>query len=334
MMSLHRVSFVFLAAILVLALGVAVVAAQDGSLDLGADPSFGSITLSTGFEPDPYITTLVSGGATDVSQLDLGDDCAGFAATSPDFRLNLDTSMPQLRIFFISEGDATLIVNDPSGAWLCNDDSVGTTPMLELTDAEAGVYDIWVGSFSDTDFLPGYLMVTELDSTPGAIQSELLTGALLAATSAPMAAGTGELDPNAEPTFFTVELDRDFLPDPYSIEIFPGGATDASTLGLGTECVGSTATAPDVSVVLTEDFPLLRMFVVSEEDTSLIVRAPDGGFFCNDDSSGSINPMLDLTDAPAGEYDVWVGNVFSEDVTQGTLYLSELTTSTPDTVGS
>src|SRR5215207_4748089 len=104
-MSLHRVSFVLLVAILLLALGVAVVAAQDSSLDLGADPSFGSITLGTDFAPDPYIATMVSGGETDVSQLDLGDDCAGFAATSPDFRLNLDTAMPQLRIFFISEGD-------------------------------------------------------------------------------------------------------------------------------------------------------------------------------------------------------------------------------------
>jgi serine protease Do len=139
-------------------------------LDVAQDANFGSVELAPGFTPDPHSVAVVSGGSIDISTLNLGMECRGFATTTPDFRLVVAGDMPRLRMFFIASdgGDTTLAVNNADGTWACSDDSAegSVDPMVEITNAPAGVYEIWVGSFNTGVTVAGTLYITEQDFSP------------------------------------------------------------------------------------------------------------------------------------------------------------------------
>lgn len=46
-------------------------------------------------------------------------------------------------------------------------------------------------------------------------------------------------------------------------------------------------------------------------DTVLLVNGPDGRWHWDDDSAGSLNPLIRLSGASSGRYAVWVGTVSS-----------------------
>jgi hypothetical protein len=58
--------------------------------------------------------------------------------------------------------DATLVINDGEGNWYCNDDGAGLNPVVDLQDAPAGHYDIWIGSYAAGTNVEGQLLITEL----------------------------------------------------------------------------------------------------------------------------------------------------------------------------
>jgi len=134
-------------------------------LDYSLEPNYGIIDLNVGFEPDPFTQDVIAGGDIDVSTLNLGSECIGFATTQPDLRLNWSGSGQLLRFFFMAasaDGDAALLVNDPAGNWHCNDDSASgnLNPMIDLDNPVEGQYDIWIASLSDTD-VEGTIYITE-----------------------------------------------------------------------------------------------------------------------------------------------------------------------------
>jgi len=139
------------------------------SLGFNETPNFGTEELESGFQPDPYMVDVISGGDVDVAAQGLGSDCGGYASVAPDFRLNLADNVGQLRFFFVADGgeDATLIINDPYSNWYCNDDFAGLDPMTEFQNAESGQYDIWIGSYSADEYIAGTLYITGLDYDPG-----------------------------------------------------------------------------------------------------------------------------------------------------------------------
>ncbi len=55
--------------------------AQNFSLN----PAYGTVNLSGGFTPDPYIINLQAGGS--ISARNISSSCAGFIADAPDVRL-------------------------------------------------------------------------------------------------------------------------------------------------------------------------------------------------------------------------------------------------------
>ena len=130
-------------------------------------PNFGTATLTTGFTPDPYVVDVISGGYVDVTALNLGYDCEGFATEAPDFRLNWTGGGTEIGIYFSSAmgEDATLIISDAYGKWLCNDDySTSDNPLdpaIFINAATSGQYDIWIGSYSATDRIAGQLRIVE-----------------------------------------------------------------------------------------------------------------------------------------------------------------------------
>lgn len=116
--------------------------------DMSANPTFGQVRLSEGFPNDPYSVELVAGGEIDASRL--GNGCVGRIARAPDYRLTYQTSgnLP-LTIVAVSQGDTTLVINDPNGNWRCDDDSGGDlNPGVMFRNPQSGVYDIWVGTIS------------------------------------------------------------------------------------------------------------------------------------------------------------------------------------------
>ena len=138
-----KIAFYSIASLAIAVSGLA--SAQDYSLPA----TYGSYTLTSGFTPDPMFIDIVSGGNIDASRL--GGACGGYIANAPDVRITYDASLLSLWVSVISSSDTTLVINTPSGGWICDDDSGGDLdPSIHFNNAASGVYDIWVGTYGST----------------------------------------------------------------------------------------------------------------------------------------------------------------------------------------
>ena len=140
-------------------------------LDYTLDPNSGTFDLEAGFYPDPTSKWLIAGGDVNVSALNLGPECLGWATAAPDVRVFFsgESLRRALRILFVADnasGDTVLIVNDYAGNWQCNDDLSDTTynPCSDIPDPNSGYggMEIWVASY-DTGTVAGTLYISELD---------------------------------------------------------------------------------------------------------------------------------------------------------------------------
>jgi hypothetical protein len=285
---------------IVLLLGLAVAAfpvLAQGGLDPTATPNYGEQALSAGFTPDPFTLDMAAGGAEDASQTDA--TCTGYVSTSPDFRINWTGTVAQLRIFFLGEDDTTLVINTPSGQWLCNDDAPGTlNPNVDIQNPAAGAYNIWVGTYSGGDPVNGTLTITtDVTMNPA-----------------------GTIDATLDPWFGDDEISAGFTPDPYTADVVAGGGIDASSMGA--DCVGYMRGSPTYRITWSGTTANLRIFYAGSDDTSLMIQDPAGNFICNDDSFDSLHPALDFPSPAAGVYNIWVGS-YTQEYVFGTLYITE-----------
>jgi hypothetical protein len=273
------------------------------------NPTYGTYNLRSGFLPDPQTIQVVAGGSNNVSAM-TGGQCAGFAAEAPDVRVNFTGgSFSEINFSAQSSADTTLIVNDPNGQWFCDDDSGGNlNPLVELTPI-SGQYDIWVGTFGS-----GTAQAT-------LAVSELPYGGAPAPGPTPPSAPSGP-DYSLAPAYGAYSLASGFTPDPFEVQVVAGGGNSASDWS-GGECAGFVADAPDVRVNFTGGaFSQINFSARSNADTTLIVNDPNGQWFCDDDSGGNLNPLVELTPI-SGQYDIWVGT-FDSSTAQATLAVSEL----------
>ena len=130
-----------------------------------SNPSFGDVSLVSGFEPDPHTVSIYAGGGVDLSAPRLVD-CVGFVSDAPNYRVIYDSDNQQrpLSFFAESESDTVLLVNDSDGEWYCNDDysdELGLASGLDFPAPQSGVSDIWVDSYED-EFSSATPYVTEL----------------------------------------------------------------------------------------------------------------------------------------------------------------------------
>lgn len=117
-----------------------------------------------------------------------------------------------------------------------------------------------------------------------------------------------------EPNFGTYSLATGFTPDPAELPIIAGGTVDASSVG----CSGMISNAPDARLMWDGD--AITIGARSDSDTTLIVNAPDGQWYCADDTNG-LNPAVTLSGS--GQYDIWVGT-YGGGTANATLYATEL----------
>jgi len=154
--------------------------------------------------------------------------------------------------------------------------------------------------------------------------------AVLILAALPVAA-QGGLDPAAEPNFGNARLEAGFVPDPFVVGLSSGGDIDVSTLGLGDNCLGYATAAPDFRLTWSGQTATLRLFFVSNEDSTLIVNLPDGSWACNDDFSG-LNPLVEVAAPAAGTYNIWIGSYNQGNANPGYLFITESNQSVPTNI--
>jgi hypothetical protein len=294
-------------------------AAAQSLLIGGSDSNYGSTWLSPGFTPDPYQVSVTSGGSLDVSAMNLGSGCVGYATSRPDFILHLSGTSGSLRFYNIGNGDTGLVINDASGRWHCNDDSYGSTdPSVTINNAPEGQYDVWVTSYRSSENISSTLHITELDLHPG-------SGSSYDSSSSSSSGSYGSLIIGGSEAYFgNVTLSPGFTPDPHSVTVTSGGSLDVDDMGLGSGCVGYAAAEPDFILHLSGTSSTLTFYVVGDGDTGLVINDANGRWHCDDDSHSSLNPEVNIRNAPSGQYDVWVTSYSSGESIRGTLYVSEL----------
>ena len=206
-----------------------------------------------------------------------------------------------------------MIVNDPSGNWHCNDDfdsAGGTNPGVVFSQPDAGIYDIWVGTYSEGEaFESANLHITELGAPWDSNDSSASTN----------------IDPMLDANYGNIDLAGLFEPDPYQLTISAGGTMDASTIE---NCAGYVSSAPDLQLDFSNPSDYgLNFFAESSIDTTLIINGPTGDWHCNDDfgDNSGTNPGIAFSDPEAGIYDIWVGTYSEGDAfSEVELYITEL----------
>lgn len=287
----------------VLALAGALVA--HGSVqaqDTSAQALSGTVSLSSGFTPDPYRVELISGGPNSVERL--GGSCVGYVSNSPDFELQYSAGSLPLIFRTVAENDTTLVINGPDGRWYCDDDGYdeGDAEVFFSSPA-SGTYDVWVGSYSQGGGGSASLLITEL-----------------AGSSSAPAASTERPDPSETARYGEIVLRSGFRPDPRRVAIRAGGTISASDVSSG--CQGSIARAPDYQVSYTAGAQPLIFRTQSEQDTTLVISGPRGEWLCDDDSAGDSNAEVLLEKPESGVYDIWVGT-YGGGVAASTLTVTE-----------
>jgi hypothetical protein len=129
----------------------------EAQINPNQQPTYGSVTLKSGFTPDPFSKQVVAGGPNETK---LGGVKA-FVANAPDFQLNYAAGSLPLTIHVESDADTTLLINLPDGTWVADDDSGGKlNPLLRFAQPQSGRYDIYVGTVGRGN-PPAMLFITE-----------------------------------------------------------------------------------------------------------------------------------------------------------------------------
>ena len=278
--------------------------AQDWSLD----PSFGSVSLTAGYTPDPHVARITSGGTIQASQA-VNSSCRGWIANAPDYSVTYQAgSTFDLTFSVSSDADTTLVINGPDTRWACDDDSgPGLDPQITYTNPQSGRYDVWVGSYSQGEYAESFLAVSEL----GLTAEDAATG------------GNSGPDWRLPAAFRTVSLRGGFTPDPYRIEIISGGPNRVSDHISG--CNGYVADAPDVELDWSSGSLPLIISANSNSDTTILINDPNGNWYCDDDGGNAgLNPALRFENPLSGRYDIWIGSYAQGNGAPATVSISEL----------
>jgi hypothetical protein len=289
-------------------------------------PYFGEMTLSGGFSGDPR-TTDVRAGGSQRNPVE-GGGCTGWIGARPDLNVTYSTSGGlDLTISAAGTADVNLLVRAPDGRYFCDDDSgEGLNPLLTISSPPSGTYRIWVGTYAESnELVDGVVGISELGrgvsmsnrgGSSGAIQASNASsgsGRIQAASSAGSTSSgatsraSGSVPEwNNDPYFGRTNLSSGFGGDPHVISVSAGGAM-ANPLS-GTGCTGYIGnSAPDAVVNFTAGSLDLTFSAAASSDLSLVVRAPNGSYYCDDDSGEGFNPKITINGPGSGNYQIWVG---------------------------
>ena len=152
------------------------------------------------------------------------------------------------------------------------------------------------------------------------IKHVVFAAALCAVSAAPSVAQ----DVNSAPNYGTVNLSTGFSPDPRVVSVRSGGNVNAESIS--SDCRGFISNAPDVRLVFSAGSSLpLIISASSSADTTLVVNAPDGNWYCDDDGGNEgLNPSVRFNSPMSGRYEIWVGTYGNASLQPAELHISEL----------
>ena len=133
----------------------------ESGLDVSLPATSGSISLASGFLPDPFEVDLGAGG-THSAEYAADSHCRGYVNEAPTYELEFTSGELPLYISAASETDTTLVINAPDGSWICNDDQDGFNPGVMISEPLSGIYDIWVGTYFRDEGVGARMSISEI----------------------------------------------------------------------------------------------------------------------------------------------------------------------------
>lgn len=127
---------------------------------------------------------------------------------------------------------------------------------------------------------------------------------------------------NAPAAYGSVSLSAGFMPDPYAVRVRAGGDWYFTT-SQSCQRGGWFAQAPDFRLFYQAGGYQLSIYARGPGDTMLLVNAPDGSWYCNDDYAG-LDPAIVFNRPLSGRYEIWVGTYNRARVRNTMLYITEL----------
>jgi len=126
---------------------------------------FENVTLSPKSPPESVTVRGISGGDLPAKNIAGRSDtpngpCVGFVDDKPNHTMVLTEFFDYLKLQVQSPGDTTMVISGPGGTW-CNDDFQGKNPGM-VGQWLAGKYNIWIGSYDKTRYLPYKLEINKV----------------------------------------------------------------------------------------------------------------------------------------------------------------------------
>ena len=129
--------------------------------------------------------------------------------------------------------------------------------------------------------------------------------------------------PFGEPYFGTVELASGFSPDP-RVERLTAGGSNALRSCPAIPGIGFVGRRPDLRLVYDSDGrTALTIVGAALVDSILLVNAPNGQWFWNDDGGGNYGGAVRFPNALTGTYNIWLGTYEQASGISGLIQISE-----------
>ena len=129
-------------------------------------------------------------------------------------------------------------------------------------------------------------------------------------------------DVNLRTNYGEMTLEAGFANDPRVVSLRAGGDMNADRIG--SSCRGYITNQPDYRLHYSAGSLPLIISVDAESDTTLVVNAPDGSYYCDDDGGEGLNPSIRFDSPKSGRYEIWVGTYSSGNSQPARLYISEI----------
>ena len=104
------------------------------------------------------------------------------------------------------------------------------------------------------------------------------------------------------------------------MKVFAGGPIETDKGGFK----HFVAREPDFRLIYEAGKYSLFIHADSKDDTTLLIKAPDGTWLVDDDSGGGNNPMIKFASPKSGRYEIWVGTIEKIKPPAATLSISEI----------
>ncbi|MBD2615256.1 MAG: hypothetical protein RMY62_026645 [Nostoc sp. ZfuVER08] len=134
---------------------LAIITALAATPAIAQTANFGTLTLSTNFDPAQGKVQGFTGGSYSLSAISNRDReqkaCIGFADPNPDHIMVLENDFSQLTVEIDSNNnDTTLLIQGPDKATIRCGDDTGKSKDASISDRnwKKGTYRIWVGTFN------------------------------------------------------------------------------------------------------------------------------------------------------------------------------------------